>query len=153
MYQITAHNIQSRMNVSRAGIRARRLPAIVLGDGSVIKLSPGRSVLIDERTYETNREFLTQQASLIHVVNMNPSSGSDVEPPAVQYDEIETLEPVEAEPEPAAEPVEEVVELAPLVEPELDADIEAMLAAPEAPAPVQEEPVEEAGRKRRGRRA
>lgn len=153
MYQITAHSIQSRMSVTRAGSRARRLPAIVLGDGSVIRLSPGRSVTIDDTTYNNNSAFLAQQASLISVSRVGDAPLPEV--PAVQYDDIDTLdpEPVAPVPEPQ-EPVEEVVELAPEITSELDEDINAMLAtsAPES-APVVEEPVEEVGRKRRGRRA
>ena len=158
MYQITAHSIQRRMDVSRTGIRSRRLPAIVLGEGSVIRLSPGASVTIDERTYEQNQRLLAEHRSLVTVKFLGEAIKDT---PSVEYDDIETLEPLPApapEPEPVVEePVEELVELAPahIADEDVEADIAAMLAEPEpvVEAVADSSDDEQPAKKRRGRRS
>jgi len=130
----------------------------MLGDGSVIKLSPGRSVLIDERTYAQNRVLLAEQRSLLTVTAVQHTG---IGLPAIKYDDIDTLDPAPVPPEPDA-PVEEPVADVPAPAESEDEDVNVFLASitsqddeEQRVEVAAEEPVadETATKKRRGRRA
>ena len=77
MYEIKAKLIADRINISRGGARARRLPSIVLATGAVLRIAPGRSVRVTEQVYEANKALLDSFAGMIDVIDRR-----DITPPA-----------------------------------------------------------------------
>lgn len=123
MYEIKAKLIASRVNVSRAGARARRLPSIVLGTGAVLRIAPGRSVKITPAVYESNKTLLDTFSEVIEVIDLRPKE--DVVPPQpVPPEPVEvepTVEPEPTLPEPeVVEPVQELAEETPAIEPVIE---------------------------------
>ena len=138
MFRITGKSISNRVTASRTGLRARRLPNIVLGSGAVIKIHPNRQVLITEDDLRANLNRLLEVSSYISV--------SRDEPP---FSEISLLELDTPTPEVVPEPVVEVVpepEPEPVVEPEPEPVVE---PEPE-PEPV---PEKKTRRKRRSKKS
>ena len=166
MYRISTKSITSRVAVSRAGARLRRLPHVVLATGQSIKIAPGRSVQVTEPVLRANLALLREFAELIDVTNVTtgeafnvldraPSVQVSVSTPVPEPAEIVAVEPPEApevveevaavEDEPAA--VEEVPEPAQETPEEVAQEAEEIASAPE-----EAEVVEEPAPKRRGRR-
>lgn len=83
MYEIKAKLIANRINISRGGSRARRLPSIVLATGDVLRIAPGRSVRVTEQVYSDNKQLLEQFSDMIDVVDLR---------------EIKSTQPVSFEP-------------------------------------------------------
>lgn len=148
MFRITAKSTSSRVAVSRAGARLRRLPMIILKTGQVIKLAPGQSVDITPSTFVRNIALLQKYADVVTVRDMETGEDKNWEnlaQPQLQMTEVAVRQidiakgtlperDVVDEPAPVEDisvdetaPVEEVVEEAPAP------------AEPE-PAPVEEEP-------------
>lgn len=108
MYEIKAKLIADRINISRGGARARRLPSIVLATGAVLRIAPGRSVRVTEQVYEANKALLDSFAGMIDVIDRR-----DITPPApIPPEPVEEEKPkrrrskpkLEPEPEPVPEP-------------------------------------------------
>ena len=144
MFRITGKNISNRVAANRTGLRARRLPSIVLCSGAVIKIHPNRQVLISEDDLRNNLERLTETSSFISVRRA-----------VAPFEEISLLDLVETPvttPPPVPEPEPEVViepEPEPIIEPEPTPEPE-----PEpTPEPVPEpEPVKKPAAKRTRRK-
>ena len=73
MYEIRAKTIAERINISRGGKRARRLPSIVLGTGAVPRISPGRSVRVTESVYRANKYALDMLEGVVEVIDRRTS--------------------------------------------------------------------------------
>lgn len=115
MYEIKAKLIASRVQVSRAGTRARRLPSIVLGTGAVLRIAPGRSVQITPEVYESNKSLLETFKSVIEVRDLRPKE--DIDPPQPVPPEPEEVAPI-IEDHPKEELVVEEVKAEVIVEEE-----------------------------------
>ena len=103
MYEIKAKLIADRINISRGGARARRLPSIVLATGAVLRIAPGRSVRVTEKVYEANKALLDSFKGMIDVIDHR-----EITPPApVPPEPVEEVKPEPVE-EVKPEPVEEV---------------------------------------------
>lgn len=105
MYEIKAKLIASRVQVSRAGARARRLPSIVLGTGAVLRIAPGRSVQITPEVYESNKSLLETFENVIEVRDLRPKE--DIAPPQPVPPEPEEVAPIVEEPPKEESVVEE----------------------------------------------
>jgi hypothetical protein len=132
MFKVTALPVRTRARVLQSGRRIRRLPQIVLPEGAVIKLHPGRAVVISEDVFAANKESLRDYADLLRVRNMEsgqlmvwadhsvvseePTSDapSPIEP---ESEPVVDPDPVDPEPELAVE-IEPAVESEPVVDPE-----------------------------------
>ncbi len=154
MFRIKAKLIADRVNVARAGSRARRQPTIVLGTGAVIKLAPGRSVDITPQAYKANKTLLDQFSDMITVTSLSgepfvppsklapppkvdPSIINDPATKIVLIEKAEDFAPVEEEPK------AEVVEDSAPIEEEPKAEVV------EDSAPIEEEPKPKKRRRRK----
>ena len=111
MYEIKAKLIADRINISRGGARARRLPSIVLATGAVLRIAPGRSVRVTEKVYEANKALLDSFKGMIDVIDHREiTPPAPVPPEPVEEVKPEPVEEVKPEPveEVKPEPVEEV---------------------------------------------
>ena len=105
MYLLQANTARERINLSRGGIRLRRLPSISIGE-AVIKIHPGRQVTITDETYEANRTLLETFKDSLKVTRLNQTE-APTEPPVPEpapKPEPEPIPPAPVEPE---EPTEE----------------------------------------------
>ena len=102
MYQITAVQVSSRVSISRTGRRVRRLPQIILPNGALIKLAPGRSVVIDERTYLENKDRLSQWGETVRIKSLATTQEAPAHEEARPVEEEAPVLPT-PEPEPAVE--------------------------------------------------
>ena len=127
MYKITAKKIANRVAISRGGSRIRRLPTLQVAGGACIKIAPGRSVVVTDAIYESNKQLLEELSSVLVVTSLR----EEVTPDPV----AETIPPQPAPPEPIAEE--------PLPEPKEQEETEA----------AKEEPKPKPKRKRRSRAA
>jgi hypothetical protein len=140
MYVVKAIKSAARMGIARTGVRRRRNPVIVMSDGSAIKITPGRSIVITDDVYKANKNLLKEYADRLSISKLaSPVNDTRIEPvteqpppvPAepvdveVQQPDNEVVaesvpkpvdpEPIEADPTPVleAEPVVEEVKPAP----------------------------------------
>ena len=108
MYEIKAKLIADRINISRGGARARRLPSIVLATGAVLRIAPGRSVRVTEQVYEANKALLDSFAGMIDVIDrraITPPAPIPPEPVEEEKPKRRRSKPkLEPEPEPVPEP-------------------------------------------------
>ena len=99
MYEIKAKLIANRINISRGGARARRLPSIVLATGDVLRIAPGRSVKVTEQVYQANKALIDSFADMIDVIDHREiTQPAQVPPEPVVDDNPDCLE-IELEPE------------------------------------------------------
>tara|TARA_Y100000592_G_C5480603_1_gene325211 strand:- start:6600 stop:7010 length:411 start_codon:yes stop_codon:yes gene_type:complete len=132
MYKITAKKIANRVAISRGGSRIRRLPTLQVAGGACIKIAPGRSVVVTDAIYESNKQLLEELSSVLVVTSLR----EEVAPDPV----AETIPPQPAPPEPIAEE--------PLPEPKEQEEPETV-----EEETVKEEPKPKPKRKRRSRAA
>ena len=102
MFRITGKSISNRATASRTGLRARRLPSIVLSSGAVIKIHPNRQVLITEDDLRANLSRLIEVSSYISVSRGVPPFS---EISLLELGQVATPEPepeIVPEPEPEA---------------------------------------------------
>ena len=144
MFKIIANQISARVAVSRTGVRSRRLPVIQMRDGTAIKISPGRSVVVSKEVLEANRSALSEMRDKIVILDLKTNKV------VLPHDFIvaETIPPQEVPPEPVEEPptvppieIDEVVEV----------KEEPAEEVPEEKPPVEEEPKPVKKPKRRSR--
>lgn len=149
MYQITAVQISSRLSMSRTGRRVRRLPQIILPNGTLIKLAPGRSVVIDERTYLENKDRLSEWGEAVRIKPLATTQEAPAHEEARPVEEEALVLPT-PEPEPAVEEQPEPPQEEPQSEEEeADTSIQEEERAPvEEPEP---EPAPKPTKPKRGR--
>lgn len=78
MFTITAASPAGRAVITRSGVRGSRVPQIVLGDGSTIKVMPGRSVRVTREVLESNLAVLRLYGE---VVKISPAYSALAVPP------------------------------------------------------------------------
>ena len=149
MYQITAVQISSRLSMSRTGRRVRRLPQIVLPNGTLIKLAPGRSVVIDERTYRENQDLLSQWGDAVRIKALATTQEASAHEEARTVEEEVSVLPT-PEPAPAAEEQPEPPQEEPQPE-EKEADAPVQEEERPAVEEVEPEPAPEPVKPKRGR--
>jgi outer membrane biosynthesis protein TonB len=140
MYEIKAKLIADRINISRGGARARRLPSIVLATGAVLRIAPGRSVRVTEQVYEANRALLDSFAGVIDIIDHREITPPAPIPPEPTEEEKPKRRRSKPKPAPEPEPVSEP-ETIPAPEPE-------PVITPD-PEPVEEEKPKRTRRSRR----
>ena len=104
MYEIKAKLIADRINISRGGARARRLPSIVLATGDVLRIAPGRSVRVTEQVYEANKALLDSFEGMIDVIDHRKITPPAPIPPEPAEEEKPKRRRSKPKPKPAPEP-------------------------------------------------
>ena len=78
MYKIYALPAKDRTSISRGGRRVRRIPAIQVSRGAVLKIPPGRAEGISHRILKENLPYLVEISDCIHIVNMDNNKVVDL---------------------------------------------------------------------------
>ena len=153
MFRMTGKSISNRVAANRTGLRARRLPSIVLCSGAVIKIHPNRQVLISEDDLRSNLSRLLDVSSLISVRSAVAPFG---EISLADFDQQEVI----AEPAPRAAAAEVVIEPEPepevVIEPEPEAIEVVLEPEPELviePKPKPKKPATKRTRRKRRTKA
>lgn len=122
MYKVVALDTRQRSGLVRTNRRARKLPALVLKNGAVIKLHPNRPVVVNQEVINLNKKTLDDLKSTVFVSSLEvkeiQQKIEDVIETAVELvvetkdkSLVEELKPEKAEVEVVEEPTPEKAEV------------------------------------------
>ena len=131
MYKVVALDTRQRSGLVRTNRRARKLPALVLKNGAVIKLHPNRPVVVNQEVIDLNKKTLYELKSTVFV--------SSLETKEIKQEVATTIEK-------ALEVVDDIKEES-LVEDTVPEKVEEEVVEEEKPKPKKR------GRKRKSRAA
>lgn len=138
MYMISTVSTVGRVAITRTGVRGSRVPQVVLGDGSTIKVMPGRSIHVTREVLESNMAVLKQYGECVRIT-------PEYSPLEAQVAQVETHVELPAQVSPIPVAVSDTDHIEPVVEtPHIDVEVEELPPVWTAPLSALTEDVEEA---------